>query len=131
MIVLLSVITSVLYAAVAVLLVRKYRWSGDRGFLWLAVPLVLMPFAALPLALWSQAGVDQLVQGKQASAFPFSLVEQGRLTMGSFLTLLNLLEHVVWGAFALLALVVLKPRRSSDVADDQRGDGACARGKTK
>jgi len=131
MIVLLGVITSVLYAAAAVLLVRKYRWSGDQGFLWLVIPLVLMPFAALPLALWSQAGVDQLVLGRQSSAFPFSLVEQGRLTVGSFLTLLNLLEHVAWGVFALLAIVALRPRRGPDRADDKKGEGACVCGKTK
>ena len=126
----LGVITSLLYAAVAVLLVRKYRWSGDRGFLWLVVPLVLMPFAALPLALWSQAGVDQLVLGKQASAFPFSLVKQGRLTIGCFLTLLNLLEHGVWGVFALLAIVVLRPRRGTNAEACETLKGACARGKT-
>ena len=84
-----------LYVAVAVLLVPKYRGTGDAGLLWLGLPLVVLPLVALPLALWLQAGVDRLLLGQHVNAFPFTLVEQGRLTMGSLLTLLNLVQHVV------------------------------------
>ena len=111
MIVILGALTSVLYGVVAVLLVRKYRRTGDAGFLLLWLPLVLLPLAALPLALWVQEGADRLALGTQASVFPFSLVEQGRLTLGRLLTLLNLLQHVVWGLLSLAAVLALRPRR--------------------
>ena len=111
MIVILGALTSVLYGVVAVLLVRKYRRTGDAGFLLLWLPLVLLPLAALPLALWVQEGADRLALGTQASVFPFSLVEQGRLTLGRLLTLLNLLQHVVWGVLSLAAVLALRPRR--------------------
>lgn len=111
MIGILGAITFVLYFAVAVLLVWKYRRTRDAGFLWLGLPLVLLPLVALPLALWLQAGVDRLVLGEQVNAFPFTLVEQGRLTMGSLLTLLNLMEHVVWGVLSLGAILALKGSR--------------------
>ena len=111
MIATLGALTSVLYGAVAVLLVWKYRRTGDAGFLLLWLPLVLLPFAALPLALWVQEGVDRLALGTQPGAFPFSLVEQGRLTLGRLLTLLNLLQHVVWGLLSLAAVLALRPRR--------------------
>ena len=110
---LLGAVTFALYAAVAVLLACKYRRSGDVGFLWLGLPLVLLPLVALPLALWLQAGVDRLVLGQQVSTFPFTLVEQGRLTMGSLLTLLNLMEHVVWGVLALIAILALNGSRKA------------------
>ena len=101
-----------LYAAVAALLVWKYRRTGDTGFLWLGLPLVLLPLVALPLALWLQVGVDRLARGHPVSAFPFTLVEQGRLTLGGLLTLLNLVEHVVWGGLSLIAVLALRPHRA-------------------
>lgn len=100
----------VLYGAVFALLVWKYGRTGDAGFLWLGLPLVVLPLVAVPLALWLQAGVDKLLLGKQVSLFPFTLVEQGRLTMGSLLTLLNLVQHVVWGLLSLIAVLALRPR---------------------
>ena len=112
MIVTLAIVTSVLYVAVAVLLVWKYRATRDAGFLWLGLPLVVLPFVALPMALWLQAGVDRLSLGQQVNAFPFTLVEQGRVTMGEFLTLLNLLGHVVWGVLSLVAILTLQPHRA-------------------
>ncbi len=107
----LAVITSVLYCAVAVLLVWKYRATRDAGFIWLGLPLVLLPFVALPIALWLQDGVDRLALGQQVNAFPFTLVEQGYLTMGGLLTLLSLLEHLVWGVLSLVAILSIKPHR--------------------
>ncbi len=111
MIVVLVATTFVLYSAVAVLLVRKYRRTGDAGLLWLGLPLVLLPLVALPLALWLQTGVDRLILGQRVSIFPFTLVEQGRLTMGGLLTWLNLLEHVVWGVLSLVAVLALRGTR--------------------
>ena len=113
MIGLLGTITFVLYATVAVLLVWKFRRTRDAGFLWLGLPLVLLPVVALPLALWLQAGVDRLALGRQVSLFPFTLVEQGRLTLGSLLTLLNLIEHVVWGVLSLVAVLALSRARKT------------------
>lgn len=112
----LAAITSILYCAVAVLLVWKYRATRDTGFLWLGLPLVLLPLAALPLALWLQAGVDRFAHGQQVHAFPFTLVEQGRLTLGELLTLLNLVEHMVWGVLSLIAILALQPHRAKDAA---------------
>jgi len=104
----------ILYAVVAVLLLWKYRGTRDAGFLWLGLPLVLLPVVALPLALWLQAGVDRLVLGEQVSVFPFTLVEQQLLTLGDLLTLLNLIQHVGWGILSLIAVLALRPHRMKD-----------------
>jgi len=116
MIGLLGATTLLLYSAVAVLLLWKYRIGRDPGFLWLGLPLVLLPVVALPLAFWLQNGVDRLADGGQVSKFPFTLVEQGRLTLGSLLTLLNVLQHVVWGVLSLVAIVAIAPHRVRDVS---------------
>lgn len=113
MIGILSATTLALYAAVAMTLVWKYRGTRDIGLLWLGLPLVLLPLVALPLAFWLEAGVDRLALGQQVSAFPFTLVEQGRLTLGGFLTLLNVAEHVVWGVLALVAVLALNGGRKA------------------
>jgi len=109
----LGATTFVLYFAVAMRLIWKYRGTRDAGFLWLGLPLVLLPLVALPLALWLQAGIDRLVLGQQVSIFPFTLVEQGRLTMGGLLTLLNLVEHVVWGGLSRVAVLALNGGRKA------------------
>ena len=102
-----GITTIVLYLTVAVLLIRKHRGTGDAGLLWLGLPLVVLPLLSLPLAFWLQAGVDRLIQGQHVNRFPFTLVEQGRLTMGSLLTGLNVLQHVVWGMLSLAAVLAL------------------------
>ena len=124
MIELFGLTTIALYLAVAVLLIRKHRRTGDAGLLWLGLPLVLLPLLSLPLALWLQAGVDRLIQGEHVNRFPFTLVEQGRLTLGSLLTGLNVLQHVVWGVLSLAAVLALR-RDRGDIGNGKRetGDG--------
>lgn len=102
-----------LYLMMAFLLVRAYGRTRDRAYLWLFIPLVALPIAAIPLALWSQADVDRLSRGDVAHlAFPFSLASHGYLTTGATLTMLNLAEHVVWGVFALIAVIAIQsPKR--------------------
>ena len=116
MIGILGATTFVLYSAVAVLLFWKYRRTRDVGFLWLGLPLVLLPVVALPLALWLQAGVDRLALKQQVNTFPFTLVEQGRLTWGGLLTLLNLMEHIAWGVLSLVAILAIRPHRVKDMS---------------
>lgn len=108
----LGAITLILYLAVAWLLISKYCRTGDVGLILLGLPLVVLPIVSLPLTFWLQAGVDRLSYGEHVRVFPFTLVQQKRLTLGSFLTMVNLVEHVVWGVLALAAVYVLRPRRT-------------------
>ena len=123
MIGILAAIMSVLYCAVAVLLIWKFRATRDAGFLWLGLPLVVLPFVALPITLWRHAVVDRLALGLQDNPFPFTLVEQGHLTLGALLTLLNFVDHVVWGVLSLVAILALQPHRTKNVAGDNRDVG--------
>jgi hypothetical protein len=111
--VLFGAIDAVLYLAIAVILIRKYRRTRDHGLLWLGLPLVLFPFAALSLVSWMQMTADRLALGQQVGFFPYSLVEDGHLSLGSLLTALNLVEHTAWGLSALAAVLILSRRRPS------------------
>jgi hypothetical protein len=107
MTILLGAVDLVLYIAVAVVLFQNYRRTKEAGFLWLVMPMVLIPALALPVTLWRHAMADRMIAGKGAGLFPFTLVTQGRLTLGTLLTLLNFMDHVVWGVFALVAVLAL------------------------
>ncbi|MFH0952904.1 MAG: hypothetical protein V1873_01095 [Verrucomicrobiota bacterium] len=103
----LAVFDAAFYLLIAVALVWKHRRTKDAGFLWLGLPLVLFPLAALPLTFWLDAAADRLALGQRVGCYPFTLVEQGRVTLGELLTRMNLAEHAVWGVSALIAVLVL------------------------
>jgi hypothetical protein len=109
--IILTIINSGLFIAVTVALVCNYRESRRSGFLWLAVPLVLLPLISLPLAHWIKVAVDRLSTGTANAMFPFSLVESGRMTLGSLLSLWNGVSHIVWSAFVLVGILMLGKRR--------------------
>ena len=107
----LIAINSGLFVAVTVVLVCKYRESRQSGFLWLAVPLVLLPFLSLPIAHWIKVAVDRLSAGEPNAMFPFSLVESGHMTLGSLLSFWNGASHIVWSGFVLAGIQMLGKRR--------------------
>lgn len=112
MTVLFGAIDFALYLLIAVALVRKYSRTRDAGLLWLSLPLVLIPVVALPLACWLSAAADRLALGQPVGFYPFTLVEQGRLTLGDLLTRVNFLEHAVWGLLALAAVLALSRQKA-------------------
>jgi len=110
----LGAINSALFVAVAVALVCKYRESRQSGFLWLVVSLVLFPLLSLPIAHWIKGAVDRLSAGEPNAVFPFSLVESGRMTLGSLLSFWNGASHIVWSGFVLVGILMLGDRRHQE-----------------
>jgi len=106
-----NVVGVVLYLAIIVALVQKYRTTSDHGFLWLGLPLVLMPLLRFPIAHWLSGTVDQLAKGEHVGFFPFTLVERGEMTIGSLVTLFASVEHLVWSGLILLAILMLHKTR--------------------
>ena len=104
----LGVVNVALFTAVAIALAYKYHQSGQPGFLWLAIPLVLFPPLGLLIAHWAKSSADKLAAGPVTGVFPFTLVETGRLTLGSLLSVLNGAEHVVWSIFLFIGILMLK-----------------------
>ena len=110
----LNAINVALFIGVAFVLVRKYWRSGQPAFLWLVVPLVLLPFLGMPLSHWVGTSMDRLGAGEVTGVFPFTLVETKRLTLGGLLFALNGVEHVVWSTFVLVAVLMFKRPRGTE-----------------
>ncbi len=103
----LGSINVVLFVAIAVALIFKYRQSKQAGFLWLLLPLVLFPLLGLPMSAWIESSVEALQAGLPSVMFPFSLVESGTLTLGSLVASLDFLRHAVWSGFILFGILML------------------------
>lgn len=104
---LLAVLNGILFLTVAGVLFQKYRRTRDRGFLWLAIPLVLFPLLGFPLAYALRHVVDRLSAGETIGVYPFTLVESGKMTLGNLVTLLGYFRHAIWSAFVLLGVLML------------------------
>lgn len=92
----------VLELALAIALLRKYLRTRDVGFIWLGLAVVIWPPVARS---GTRVLVDRLVGKQPIGFYPFTLVEQGRMSVGSFVVSLGLLEQMI--GFGLLLVAVL------------------------
>jgi hypothetical protein len=107
--ILLDAVNVILFVAVSVVLVGLYRESRRVGYPWLGVPLVVLPFLSLPISRWIRGSADALVSGGAADVvFPFTLVAGGDISLGDLLVLWNGVSHLIWSAFVLLGLLLLR-----------------------
>ena len=106
----------VLYLAIIAVLVHKYRRTRDQGFLWLGVPLVIWPLLSVPLGDWLRFAMDRLSSGERVGIFPFTLVEQGQMLLGSLVTLLASVQQLVWSGLMLAAILMLHKPKSGETA---------------
>lgn len=70
--IMLAGLNIVLVMGLAILLIQRFRSTGNSGYLVLAVPLVLWPFIRLPLRWLLQSQIDRKVEGKTV-LWPLSL----------------------------------------------------------
>jgi hypothetical protein len=94
-------------------LVYKYWRTGDRGFLWLGLPVVVLP--ALPIGLGMRWAVDRLQSGEGVGFFPFTLVERGQMSIGSLLSLVGSCVHTVYTVLILIGILLLYSGRKGEV----------------
>jgi hypothetical protein len=106
----LGLINVALFVVIALALARKHRQSGQAGFLWLTMPLALLPLGGVVITNWIKVSVDGLHATPTNVTFPFSLVESGRMSLGSVLSLLNTAQHLVWSALVLAGILMFRRR---------------------
>ena len=106
MITTLILITLTLYLLTALLLILGYTKTKNNGFLWLFLPLVILPIVSIPLSLLVQTGIDNIT----IAHFPFTLVTHGKITMGQLITTINLTEHVAWGILSVMAIWIMNSK---------------------
>jgi hypothetical protein len=105
----LAVLAAVLQLAIAVTLVRKYVRTKDVGFVWLGMAVVIWPFMKV---LVVRVFFDRFIHG-QLGFYPFSLVEHGQMSVGSFVTLVNLLQQLIGFGLLLVAVLYLCKAKSN------------------
>ena len=110
----LGLINVVLFVVIAVALARKYRQLGQAGFLWLTMPLALLPLVGVVIANWIKGSVDGLHATPPNVTFPFSLVESGRMSLGSLLSFLNTAQHLVWSTLVLVGIIMFERRHQHE-----------------
>lgn len=116
----LGSINLALFVLIAVALALKHRQSGQRGFLWLTIPLALLPLLGVVVANWIEVSVDGLQATRPNVMFPFSLVESGRMSLGRVLSLLNVAQHLVWSTLVLVGILMFgrwQPRSSRNAVN--------------
>ncbi|MGP0074451.1 MAG: hypothetical protein ACLPWF_21255 [Bryobacteraceae bacterium] len=90
--------------ALAIALMRKYIRTRDAGFIWLGAAILVWPLA-------SNYAFQQLIgwlAGRQPIGFyPFSLVEQGQLTVGELVSMIGSVEQIIGVALFLVAVLYL------------------------
>jgi hypothetical protein len=99
-----------LFVVIALALAHKHRQMGQAGFLWLTMPLALLPLVGVVIANWIKVSVDGLPVTPINASFPFSLVESGRMSLGTLLSLLNVAQHLVWSILVLVGIFMFRRR---------------------
>jgi len=94
----------IVYGGIAAVLLVQYRRTRDAGFLWLAVPLAVWPLLAIPFTCWHRVLINRLMSGEPVSMYPYSLVAQGEMTLGSLTHALTRWAWLAQSALILLAL---------------------------
>jgi ABC-type polysaccharide/polyol phosphate export permease len=110
-----SAILFVLYLALAAILLRKYKSTGDTGFLWLGAAVVLWPILSNVLNQAADFLIRHSAHGHPSAANPSS----------SFVTVLTFLEQAIGIGLVMVAVYVLAKARekfepSASVENDSK-----------
>ncbi|MGC2162798.1 MAG: hypothetical protein WA634_12865 [Silvibacterium sp.] len=102
-----SAVLFVLYLLLAAMLLRKYKSTGDKGFLWLGLAVVLWPLASNLMAVGAQGLLDRSLHGHLVGVFPFSLVQRKLLSVDSLVECAELVRRMVGLVLLMIAVVTL------------------------
>jgi hypothetical protein len=102
-----SAVLFVLYLLLAAILLRKYKSTGDKGFLWLGLAVVAWPLAANLLSMGAQDLLLRSQQGHLVGVFPFSLVQRKVLSVDSLAACGELVRRMVGLVLLMIAASTL------------------------
>jgi len=105
---------SVLYLAVAAIMVRAYLRTRDVGFVWLGAAVLIWPYVSRLLERGETATLNhRAADGQWPGFFPFSLIPQAKIGLGDLHIFLYGLDHLI-GAGLLLVAVLYFARGDGD-----------------
>jgi hypothetical protein len=103
----LVVVAFALYAGIAWGVVRKYRVTGNVGFLILGAGVLVWPLLSQLLRVAGHIIIERIINGGAIGIFPFSPLTSGRVTLGEMLAISIYGYHAIQGALILLGIVLL------------------------
>ena len=110
------------FIGIVCVMVIKYRNTRDRGFIWLGLALVIWPLVAYCLEAGERVLINRLSEGQTVSLYPFSLVSQGRITIGKLVATLGSFRSFIKSVLILTGLAMLyRGSRSVGLVDKQTG----------
>jgi hypothetical protein len=103
----LFVFAIALQLAVVVALVYKYLRTRDAGFIWLGVAVIVWPSVSGLLNYEKHTLFNNILQGHLPGFYPFSLIQNGQISIGNLFTSLSLLQSLIGGGLLLVAVLSL------------------------
>ena len=94
----------ILYLAIALVLIQKYRRTRDAGFVWLGIAVIVWPLAANVITWGERVAIDRLARHQSVGFYPFTLVERGAATLGSLVFGLAAGQQIVGLVLLLIAV---------------------------
>ena len=101
-----------LIAVIAVIFAIHYKKSRQQAFLWLAVPLVVFPLVGLAISYFYQVSIDKVIAGNPNVIYPFTLVNEGRISIGELISITNWMRrtfYLLGEILVIIGLFLLKP----------------------
>lgn len=109
--ILASAIMFLLYLALAAVLIRKYKSTGDAGFLWLGVAVVLWPLASNLIFSWGgQILMQHSMNGHTAG---HSASGTGLTSGGNLQIVFDLIQKAIGVVLLLIAVRFLSQKESN------------------
>jgi len=119
---LLVALSVVMFGSMAVVLLMQYRRTRDPGFIWLAIPLLIGPLFGTALHYWNQHVIDRLMSGTPVDLYPYSLVAEGKMALGTFVAAQAQWAWLVKSGLVLVGLASLYRGKQRPVS----GEGTLA-----
>ena len=107
----LGLITLASYLVLAAGLVYKYIRTRDIGFVWLGGAVVIWPVIS---GLLIQAIERRVFRGPPIKLYPFTLVGHRQMSIGSLITSLYSLQHLIEIGLLLVAILYLCRAKPDD-----------------
>jgi hypothetical protein len=106
-----SAIMFLLYLAIAAALIRKYKNTGDMGFLWLGLAVVLWPLVSNLIFGWGGHILMQHFMNSHPAKHPAS--GTGPASGGNLQIALDLVQKAIGLVLLLIAVRILSPKESN------------------
>jgi hypothetical protein len=104
---LVSVVVVLLHIAIAGVLIRTYIKLRDVGFIWLGVAVVIWPLMNRLIDTGERVFINRVANHQFVGFYPFSLVESGKITLGSLVYYFQLAQQTIGVCLLLIAVIYL------------------------